>query len=98
MRPDNSPRRKNTLSGNRSAWMTPAGRPDRRAVARPDGQRAGDAALRQMFHERQEEWQVGLRDALLVERQDEVAGLRVQQEIGVLHPFRDPLEGEERAK
>ena len=45
-----------------------------------------------MLHQPEEERQVGLRHPLLVERQDEGAGLRPEQEVGVLDALRDALE------
>ena len=51
----------------------------------------------EMVHQPDEEWQVGARDPLLVERQDEVAVLGGQQVIRVLDPFGDALAGQHRA-
>ena len=52
----------------------PAGKPAQRlAVAVVHRQRAGDAAPGEMLHQAEEEGQVGRVDALLVERQDELA-------------------------
>src|SRR3546814_10800387 len=64
----------------------PAAQPAQRlAVAAVDRGRAGNALRRQMLHQAQEIRQVLRRDALFVERQDEVAPDGLQQEVGVLH-------------
>ena len=82
--------------------MIAAGRPatlaKRLSVAALDRQRAADAALREMLHQPEEEREVGFRDALLVERQDVVAGLGAEQKVGVFDALGDALEGEERAE
>ena len=79
-----------------------AGRPatvlQRFPAAVLDGQRAAYAARGEMLHQAEEEGQVAGRDALLVERQDEGAGFRPQQEVGVLDALGDALEGGERAE
>ena len=67
---------------------------DHLAVAPVHRQRTGDALLRQMLHQAEEERQVGAVDALLVERQDVGAARRVQQEIGVLRALGDALVGQ----
>src|SRR3546814_7982322 len=70
----------------------PAAQPAQRlAVAAVDRGRAGDALRREMLHQAQEIRQVLRRDALFVERQDEVAPDGLQQEVGVLHPLGDAL-------
>ena len=55
--------------------------------------RAGDAAARQMLHQRQKERQVALGDAPLVERENEIAAAGVDQKIRVLDAFGDALIG-----
>ena len=47
--------------------------------------------MREMIHQRDEERQISGRDALLVQRQDEIAACGGEQEIRVLHPFGDAL-------
>ena len=59
-----------------------------------DRLRTGDAAAVEVLHERQEERQIRLGDALLVEGEDEIALAGVDQEIGVLDPLRDALVGQ----
>ena len=71
---------------------------ERLAVLRPDRLRAGDAALGEMLHQADEERQVALVHPLFVEREDELAGVGVQQVVGVLDPFGDALEGEDAAE
>ena len=51
-----------------------------------------------MFHQREEERDVFRRDALFVERQDEIAGGGVDEEVRILHPLGDPLVGQELAE
>jgi hypothetical protein len=51
-----------------------------------------------MFHQRQKERHVARRHALLVERQDVVAGAGVDEEIGILNTFGDALVGQQFAK
>jgi hypothetical protein len=46
-----------------------------------------------MLHQPEEKRQVVRRDPLLVERQDEIAALGVDEEIGVLDALGDPLVG-----
>ena len=70
---------------------TAAQLPQRDAVAAVDRQRAGDAVLRQMLHQRDEERQVPRRHPLLVEGQDEIAVRRGEEEIRVLDPLGDAL-------
>ena len=45
-----------------------------------------------MIHQAEKERQVLRGDPLLVKRQDEAAAFRLEQEVGVLHPFGDTLE------
>ena len=61
------------------------------AVTCPHRGRAGDALMRQMVHQRDEERQVLGGDPFFVKRQDKVALLGGQQEIGILHPLGDAL-------
>src|ERR1044071_8552884 len=63
----------------------PAGHLAKRlAVAAPDRQRAADAAARKMLHQSEKKRQVSLCNPLLVKRQNVVAGLGAEQEVGVL--------------
>ena len=71
---------------------------ERLAVLRPDRLRAGDAARGEMLHQADEERQVALLHPLFVEREDELAGVGVQQVVGVLDPFGDALEGADAAE
>jgi hypothetical protein len=50
-----------------------------------------------VLHEAEEERQIGRRYAPLIEREDEVAGRGVDQEIGVLDPLGDTFVGQEVA-
>ena len=50
-----------------------------------------------MLHQAEEERQVALGDAPLVERQDEVAGAGMDQKIRVLDAFGDALVGQQLA-
>ncbi len=59
--------------------------------------RAGQAAARQMLHQREEERQIAFRHAPLVQRQDEIAAVGVDQEIRVLDAFGDALIGKQLA-
>ncbi len=52
---------------------------------------------REMRHQAEEERQIALRDALLIERQEERALGGVQQEVGVLDALGDALVGEQFA-
>lgn len=63
-----------------------------------DRLRAVDAACRQMVHQAEEKRQVVHRDPLLIQRENEEAGFRVQQVIGVLDPLGNPLAGQQRAE
>ena len=67
-------------------------------VARPHRGRAGDALMRQMIHQSDEERQILGCDTLLVQGQDEIAALGGEQEIRVLHPFGDSLAGQHLAE
>ncbi len=60
-----------------------------------DRLRTGQPARRQILHQREEERNVLERDALLIERQDEIAAAGVDQEIGILHAFGNALVGQE---
>ncbi len=66
--------------------------PQRLAVARAHRLRAGDAARGEVLHQADEERQILLVDALLVERQDELAGFRAHEEVGILDALGDALE------
>ena len=57
----------------------PGEAPDRLAVARMHRLRAIDAALGQMLHQAEEKRQIALVDPLLVEGQQERAGVGVQE-------------------
>ena len=63
------------------------------AVAPHDRPGAGDAAIRQVFHQAQEVRQVSGFDALFVQGQYEVAGGGAQREVAVLHALGDALAG-----
>ncbi len=63
-----------------------------------DRLRAIDPARSQVLHQSEEERQLRLRHPLLIERQDEISGAGVQEIVGVLHAFGDPLAGEQRAE
>src|SRR5262249_47632371 len=67
---------------------------EHRALLVLDRLRTGDAARVQMLHQAEEERQVLGGDALLVEREDEVAAAGVDQEVRVLDPFGDGFVGE----
>ena len=86
------PSRKVTIAAGR-----PASRPSVSPGAVLDRLRAGDAAVRQMLHQRQKERQVAFGHPLLVERQDEVAAAGVDQKIRVLDALGDALVGHELA-
>ena len=66
--------------------------PQRFAVARAHRLRAGDAARRQMLHQADEERQIGLVHPLFIERQDELAGFRAQEEVRILDALGYALE------
>ena len=51
----------------------------------------------QMRHQAEEERQVAFGDALLIQRQDEIAGTGVQQEVGILDALGDALVGQQFA-
>jgi hypothetical protein len=51
-----------------------------------------------MLHQAEKERQFAAGDALLIEREDEMAGFGVEQVIGILHALGDALEGQQRAK
>jgi len=51
-----------------------------------------------MLHESEEERQVSLINPLFIERQDEVAGIDVQDIIGILNPFGNSFQGQNVAK
>ena len=82
--------------------MMAAGRPasvaERLAAPVLDRQRTADAAAGEMRHQREKKRQVALGDALLIQRQDEIAGRAVQQEVGILHALGDALVGQEFAE
>ena len=50
-----------------------------------------------MLHQAEKERKIGLGDALLIQRENEIAGTGVQQEIRVLHALGDALVGEQFA-
>src|SRR5580704_8525910 len=51
-----------------------------------------------MLHEPKEKRQVSFVDPLFIEREDEIAGVGVQEIIGILNPFGDPLQGKNVAE
>jgi hypothetical protein len=57
--------------------------------------RTTDAARGQMHHQVQKERQIAFGDTLFVQRQDEMPGRGVQQEVGILDAFGDALVGQE---
>ena len=67
------------------------------AITAGHRQRAGDAATGEMGHQAEEPRQLGGFDALLIEREDEVAGGGAHREIAVLDAFGDAAEGERGA-
>ncbi len=71
---------------------------EQRPVARRHGGGAGIVVIVQPAQQRQEERQVRLVRALLIDRHDETAGLRLQQEVGIGHAFGDALERQGRAQ
>ena len=62
-----------------------------------DRLRTGDAAARQMLHQRKKERQVALGHAPLVQRQNEIAAAGVDQKVRVLDALGDSLVREELA-
>ena len=52
-----------------------------------DGLRTADPTRVQMLHQGEEEREILSRDALFVERQNEIAALRMDEKIRVLHPL-----------
>ena len=62
-----------------------------------DRLRAGDAAARQMLHQPQEERQVALGNATLIQREDEIALAGMNQKIRVLDALGDALVGQKLA-
>ena len=82
--------------------MIAAGRPASVLSASPPLFLTGSGQLMprlgEMRHQREKERQVALGDALFIQRQDEIAGGRVQQEIGILHALGDALVGQEFAE
>ena len=81
--------------------MIAAGRPASRRSASPSrpstGRGQADAVRGQVLHQAQEPRQFGRIHALLVERQDEVAGGGPQREVAVLDPLGDAAEGDQVA-
>src|SRR3984893_16861556 len=76
----------------------PAGqRTQRFTVAVLHRLRTIDAARGQMRHQAEKERQVAFRDALFIQRQDEMAGGGVQQEVGILDALGDALVGQQLA-
>ena len=69
-----------------------ASSPSAVAGAIAHGLRTGDAALRQMLHQPDEERQILGFHALFIKGEDILALGRVHEEIGILDPLRDPLE------
>ena len=55
------------------------------------------AARRQMLHQAEKERQVVRRDALFIQREDEMAGRAVHEEIGILDALGDALVGQQFA-
>ncbi len=70
--------------------------PEREPGAVLHRQRTGHAPRREMFHEVQEEWQIGFSDALLVKREDEAAGAGMEIIVGVFDALGDAFAGEQR--
>ena len=62
-----------------------------------DRLRACDAARGEMLHQAQKKRQVAFRDALFVQRENEISGAGVHQEIRVLDALRDAFVGEQFA-
>ena len=60
--------------------------------------RAGDAARRKMLHQPKKKRQVIFRNALFIERKNEIAGPGMHQEIGILDALSDALVGEQVAE
>jgi len=56
-----------------------------------------DAARGEVSHQAEKKRQVAFGDALLVQRQDEISGRGVEQEIGILHALGDALVGQQLA-
>ena len=77
-----------------------AGLPAERRSASPsrrvDRHRAWQALPREMLHQAEEKRQIGGLHPLLVEGQDEPAALGHQAEVGVLDPFGDAAQAEQR--
>jgi hypothetical protein len=65
------------------------------AVLVLDRLRAADATRVQMLHQAEKKRQVLGRHAPFVEREDEVTAARMDEEVRVLHTFRDTLVGEQ---
>ena len=61
-------------------------------------QRAGDAARGEMFHQVQEERQVGFRDPLLIKREDEAAGAGVEIVVRIFDALGDAFAGQQFPK
>ena len=59
--------------------------------------RAGDAAARQMLHQRQEKRQIAFGDAPLIEREDVIAAAGMNEEIRVFDALGDALVGKQLA-
>src|SRR5580704_15752697 len=68
-----------------------------RAVHVADGEGTGDPARGEMLEQPQEERQVGLADALFIERQDESALLRLEDEVRIFDAFGDAFEAQRLA-
>ena len=81
--------------------MIAAGRPASVLSASPlrvlQRLRTVDAVAGQMRHQAEKERQVAPGDALLIQRQDEIAGAGVQQEVGILDALGDALVGQQFA-
>ena len=75
----------------------PGEMPERLAGAVVDRLRAGEPARGEVLDEIEEERQVAGGNALFVKGEDEETRGGMQQEVGVLYPFGDPLVGEQAA-
>ncbi len=77
---------------------TPGEPPERLALAVLHRLRAGQSARREMLHQTEKERQIIRGDALLVERENEIAATGVQEKIRVLDALRDAFIGQEIAE
>ena len=90
MRRGQTPERKVTMAAGR-----PAQPAERLAGAVVDRRRAGEVLGGEVIHQGEEERQIVRLHPALVERQDVVAGLGLQQVVGVLDALGDALVGEQ---